>query len=244
MTYVPAMETFELSCGYGNNLVVDKVTLKIDKRKIVVLIGPNGSGKSTLIKGVVGIVKKFGGKVVFEGKDITLMPLEKLVKLGISYVPQVDNVFTDLTVYENLEMGAYIRSDKKALKSDIDEIFNVFPELEVFKNRKAETLSGGERQMLAIARGLITNPTLLILDEPTSNLAPKAILTVHSKIKDINKRGVSIFMAEQNAKAALKIADRGYVLVSGRCIYEGEGREILNQDLKKLFFSMETQKQV
>ncbi len=237
-----AIETMNLSCGYGSSLVIDKISVKVKKGKITVLIGPNGSGKSTLLKGILGIARKFGGKVLFEGKDITSETLERIVKMGISYIPQTDNVFTELTIQENLEMGAYLQKSWETVKSKINEVFEIFPELKPFKNRKAGTLSGGERQMLAIARGLMTNPSLVILDEPTQNLAPKAIAVVHEKIREINKTGVTIFMAEQNAKAALKNADNAYVLSSGKCVYKNKAREVLKEDLKKLFFPIEEEK--
>lgn len=235
MTQIPILEVFDLSSGYGKSVIVDEFSLNLNHGEIVTIIGPNGSGKSTLIKALMGITKKFCGKVTFQGKDITYMLLHRLIKMGIGYVPQVDNIFTDLRVHENLEMGGYI-AKRYDLRSSMKEVLNMFPELIPLMDRKAGTLSGGERQMLALARGLMTRPRLLILDEPTSNLDPGAISTFYRKIKEIHALGVSIIMAEQNVNSALEISDRIYVLVSGRCVYEGESEEVSSLDLREIFF--------
>jgi len=235
LTASPIMEAVKLSSGYGKSLIVDEVSLNVNQGEIVAIIGPNGSGKSTLLKAIVGIAKKFGGRVRFQGEDITDALLYRLIRMGIGYVPQIDNFFTDLTVKENLEMGGYTAKGDD-IESGIKEIFNMFPQLENFRDRKAGTLSGGERQMLALARGLMTRPCLLIMDEPTSNLDLKAVSRFHKKIEEINNLGVSILMAEQNVKGAMEISDRVYVLVSGRFVYVGKGEEMTSLNLEDIFF--------
>ncbi|MEM4165497.1 MAG: ABC transporter ATP-binding protein, partial [Nitrososphaerales archaeon] len=201
------LRTEDLHSGYGKITIVQGVSIKVPAKSIVTIIGPNGSGKSTLVKTVIGEVKTFGGKVIYQGQDITGLPTYKIVAKGIGYVPQVNNVFTNLTVEENLEMGAYLRKDKEGIKSDVKEIFEMFNEIKPYAKTKAATLSGGERQMLAVARAMINRPKLLILDEPTANLAPKAVALLHQKIKSICEQGVPILMVEQNVRKALQISD-------------------------------------
>jgi branched-chain amino acid transport system ATP-binding protein len=231
----PILKTVKLSSGYGKSLIVDDVSLHVNEGEIVAIIGPNGSGKSTLLKTIIGILRPFDGEIRFMNEDITHMLLHHLIRKGVGYVPQIENVFTELTVEENLEMGGYILKGGD-LRTRLKEAFSTFPELAPLEGRKAETLSGGERQMLALARGLMTGPCLLILDEPTSNLDPKAVSMFYSKIEEINASGVSIIMAEQNVKGAMGISDRAYVLVSGRLIFEGDVEDVTSLDLRKMFF--------
>jgi len=233
------LRTEDLHSGYGKITIVQGVSIKVPEKSIVTIIGPNGSGKSTLVKTIIGEVKTFEGRTFYQDEDITGLPTFKIVAKGIGYVPQVNNVFTNLTVEENLEMGAYLRRDKDGIRSDIKEIFEMFSEIKPYAKTKAATLSGGERQMLAIARAMINKPRLLILDEPTANLAPKAVVLLHQKIKAICEQGVSILMVEQNVRKALQISNYTYVLGSGKCVYEGESAQLLAaKDFGKIFLGM------
>ncbi len=224
-----------LTAGYERNVVITDVFINVNKGEIVAILGPNGSGKSTLLKSIMGLTKVFSGKIFFRGIDLTPLGITQRVKMGISYVPQLDNIFTELSVEENLEMGAYIRSDKENIKRDIDDIYNLFPELKERRREKAKTLSGGERQILAIARALIMRPILLILDEPTANLASKVISTLTSKIKEVNNEGVTVLIAEQNVRFALSVTDKVYVMRSGRVIFKGLSQNLTRTTIENLF---------
>jgi branched-chain amino acid transport system ATP-binding protein len=230
------LKTINVSAGYDDIIIIENISINVHKGEMVFLIGPNGAGKTTLIKSIVGIAKIFNGEILFNGKNITRIGLNKIIKEGIGYVPQLDNVFTDLTVKENLEIGAYILKNKKKIEYSLNNIFKIFPELNILKNRKVGTLSGGERQILALARAMIIEPKLLILDEPTANLAPKIIKSFYEKIKELNKEyNVSFLIIEQNVRKALEIASRIYVLISGKCVHEAEKGEIKEEDIKKIF---------
>jgi branched-chain amino acid transport system ATP-binding protein len=230
------LKTINVSAGYDDIIIIENISINVHKGEMVFLIGPNGAGKTTLIKSIVGIAKIFNGEILFNGKNITRIGLNKIIKEGIGYVPQLDNVFTDLTVKENLEIGAYILKNNKKIEYSLNNIFKIFPELNILKNRKVGTLSGGERQILALARAMIIEPKLLILDEPTANLAPKIIKSFYEKIKELNKEyNVSFLIIEQNVRKALEIASRIYVLISGKCVHEAEKGEIKEEDIKKIF---------
>ncbi len=223
----PIFSCEKLSVGYGQLQIVFDASLGAYPGGITTIIGPNGSGKSTLIKGMVRLAKLFGGDVYYQGKEISHSSASWLVRHGIGIVPQVSNVFTNLSVKENLQMGGY--SQKGSLvKKRIDDMFALFPELDARRKAKASTLSGGERQMLAVARALMIQPKVLVLDEPTANLSPIAVAKMHSKLKEIAKSGIAILMVEQNAKKALQISDIGHIMVSGRIIHSGEAESILN----------------
>jgi len=234
------LSTEDLVGGYGKMVIIQGVSIYIDHGEIVALIGPNGSGKSTLLKTIYGVAKVFGGKVVFEGRDVTWLPPETKTRLGMGYVPQTDNVFPDLTVEENLEMGAYLEKDENKIREAMEIVFNIFPVLREFRKTLAGALSGGQRQMLAVGRALMARPRLLLLDEPTAGLAPKIAIELLDSLKQIREEaGVSILIVEQHARRALELADRGYVLVAGRVAAEGSGQEILSRrDLQELFLGI------
>jgi branched-chain amino acid transport system ATP-binding protein len=222
--------------GYGKAVVVQGVSVEIRPGELVAMVGPNGSGKSTFIKSVCGLADLFDGHVYFDGTEITRLDTEQKSALGIQLVPQVDNTFPDLRVRENLEMGAYLEREKAEIRPKMQSVFETFPILEERKEQFAATLSGGERQMLAIGRALMAKPSVLFLDEPTAALAPKIVGELFRQILQIQDSGVSILLVEQHARKALEIADRGYVLVAGKSVMEGTGAEILaNADLKRVF---------
>jgi len=228
-----ALQATDIVGGYGKAVVVQGVSVRLGRKELVALVGPNGSGKSTLLKSIYGLASLFSGTVSWDGRDITRVGPEEKARLGIGYVPQVDNVFPDLRVRENLEMGSYFRRDKAAVLADMEGVFGIFP---VLREQLASTLSGGERQMLAIGRALMARPSVLFLDEPTAALAPKIVAELFRRVRAIRDSGVSILLVEQHARKALEIADRGYVLVAGKIAMEGGGAEILaNEDLKRVF---------
>jgi branched-chain amino acid transport system ATP-binding protein len=225
----------DIVSGYGKLVILQHVSWQVDEGEILSIIGPNGCGKSTLLKSIFGIADVHAGSIYFEGIDITRRRPDKVTRLGISYVPQIDNTFSNLTVQENLEMGAYIRNDRSSVMSDIEEILERFPSLKQRRKLKANTLSGGERQMLAIARGLMIKPKLFLIDEITHGLAPIVAKQMLEKICEI-RESAAVVMVEQNVKEALQISDRACVLVQGRKVLEGNAHEILeNQDLAAIF---------
>ncbi len=226
-----------LTAGYWKIPIIEDVCIDVDNGSVVALLGPNGSGKSTVLKSIMGFTKIFRGSIVYNGVDVTGASATKLARMGISYVPQINNIFRSLTVKENLEIGAYVR--KNDLNKDIDVILEIFPELKTSLNDRADSLSGGERQLLAIARALISNPKLLLLDEPTASLSPKNATLVLSKIREIKSMGISVLIAEQNVLKTLEISDKAYILASGRCIAFGSTEEILkNEDLGRLYLGL------
>jgi len=235
-----ALRTEKLYCGYGKMTIVHGASIELRERELVALVGPNGAGKSTLLKGIYGIAKVFDGKILLWDEDVTKLSPEKKTRIGMAFVPQRNNVFPDLTVEENLEMGGYLIKDKAEVRRRIREIYELFPALERLKKLKAGNLSGGQRQMLAVGRALMTRPKVLLLDEPTAGLAPKIAMELMKQLQDVKKRdGVSIILVEQHAKRALEASDRGYVLVSGRIVVEGTGREILSRpDLQQIFLGL------
>lgn len=225
----------DLKSGYDGMEVLHEVDLEVKPGEIVALIGPNGAGKSTLLKSIFSLCEIYSGKIIFKNKDLTRLPTYQLISMGISYVPQGRQVFSDLTVKENLEMGAYIIKDKELIKRNIADVFNKFPILKERQNDYAFTLSGGEQQMLAIARALIQNPELLLLDEPSLGLAPKIMKEIFEKIKEINRQGISVIIVEQNAKKAVEIAHKTYILDDGKIALKG-GKEVLkNKRIKSIY---------
>ena len=219
------LELRDVVGGYGDTQILHGVSIAVDPGEIVVIIGPNGAGKSTAIKAVFGLLKLTAGKVFLEGEDITNTPPDRVVRKGVCYVPQTSNIFPSLTVEENLEMGAFVREDD--FKPRLEEIYNLFPPLREKRRQSAGTLSGGQRQMVAMGKALMLEPRILLLDEPTAGLSPKYRGEIFNIVKTVHAAGTPILMVEQNARQALKIADRGYVLVDGRNAYTGTGRELL-----------------
>ena len=216
-----------IAAGYVKGLnILQGVDLIVDEKEIVSIIGPNGAGKSTLLKAVMGIINISGGRFFINGVEKTNTPTHQIVSEGVGYVPQVENVFPSLTIEENLEIGSW--SVKDNIKQSISKIFDDFPMLKERQRDKAGNLSGGQRQILALARALVTSPSILLLDEPSAGLSPVAIKEVFEIVKEINSRGVAILLVEQNATRALNFSDRGYVLDQGRNAYQGKGQELLD----------------
>ncbi len=228
-----------LSTHYGKIQALDSVFIHIWEGEIVSLIGANGAGKSTLLNSISGIVNSSSGSIVFNGDEISKKSPEKIVKLGISQVPEGRQIFNSFTVYDNIMLGAYLRrkrKEKKEIQDDLKDIFNLFPILEERKKQRAGTLSGGEQQMLAIARGLMARPRLLMLDEPSLGLAPKITAEIMNVIKGLKDNKLTILLVEQNARAALKISDRGYVFETGNVLLEGRGEDLLlDGDVKRAY---------
>jgi len=228
------LEALELVSGYGEVEILHGVSLRLDKGEIVAIIGPNGAGKSTFMKALFGLLKVKSGTVHLEGEDVTGMPPEQIVRKGMGYVPQSENVFPSLSIQENLEMGAFVRTD--GYRQRLDEIYGLFPDLAQRPQLRAGKLSGGQRQMLALARALMLDPQVLLLDEPTASLAPKMVEDIFVTIHNINQTGVAILIVEQNAKEALSICQRAYVLASGYNRLEGTGPELLaSEEVGKLY---------
>jgi branched-chain amino acid transport system ATP-binding protein len=222
---VSLIEVSNLEAGYGGAPIVKGVNLDIDAADIGVIIGPNGAGKSTVLKTIFGLVNASGGTIRFDGHDITNAEPDTLVPLGLSFVPQEFNVFTSMTVQENLEMGAYIRRDDIA--PSIRAVYGMFPDLEAKRRQKAGELSGGQRQMVAMGRALMSQPKLLLLDEPSAGLSPIYVSQVFEQVKRINASGVGILMVEQNARHALAFASRGFVIVNGENRFTDSGPRLL-----------------
>ncbi|NHN61310.1 ABC transporter ATP-binding protein [Halorussus rarus] len=223
------LEVSDVESGYGDVLVIHGVDLAVADGEMVSVIGPNGAGKSTLLKTVAGLLPARSGTVRFDGEDITGVPAEEIIYHGICYVPQTTNIFGKLTVRENLLMGAWAL-DEAAFEDRVERVYDRFPVLEERPNQRAETMSGGQQQMLAMGAALMLDPDLLILDEPSAGLAPQLIDGVFEKIGDINDDGTAVLMVEQNARRALREADRGVVLDMGEDRFEGTGEELLESE--------------
>jgi branched-chain amino acid transport system ATP-binding protein len=221
----PLLEVHGVKAGYGHAQILNGVSLKLEAGQIVAVVGPNGAGKSTLMKAIFGLLRVTEGSVILEGRNITNTAPEQLVRLGMAYVPQINNIFPTLTVLENLQMGAYTRRDNYQRR--IEEIFDLFPDLRASRSRPAGQLSGGQRNTLAMARALMLDTRVLLLDEPTAGLAPKVTLAVWDRIQSIRDSGVAILVVEQNTRMALERSNYGYVLVTGRNRYEGPSAELL-----------------
>ncbi|MCE5221668.1 MAG: ABC transporter ATP-binding protein [Clostridium sp.] len=226
----------DLVVSYGGIEALKGISLEVPSGKIVTLVGANGAGKSTTLKSIVGLVKPKSGSINYEGKDLTKLKTEAMVKEGIALVPEGRRVFTDLTVLENLKIGAYLRKDKKGIEEDLEKVYSLFPRLKERAWQVSGTLSGGEQQMLAIGRALMCRPKLIMMDEPSLGLAPIIVKELFGIIKKINEEGMTVLLIEQNANAALKIADIGYIMETGRITLTGTGNELLNnEEIKKAY---------
>jgi branched-chain amino acid transport system ATP-binding protein len=230
------LEINDLCVKYGAIPAVKQVNLRLYQGEIVALIGTNGSGKTTVLRTISGIVRASQGQIRFEGSEITKLEPHRIVQRGISHVPEGRGVFADLTVLENLKMGAYIRKDKAAIRQDIEQMFSLFPRLAERKNQLAGTMSGGEQQMLAIARALMARPKLLLLDEPSMGLAPLIVKEIFRAIRSVNREGVSVLLVEQNTKMALAAANRGYVMETGSIVVQGDADELKNNAVVKTVY--------
>lgn len=228
-----------LNCFYDNIHALKNLSLEVKKGEIVSLIGSNGAGKTTTLSAITGLVSQKDGIIEFEGKDIANIAAHDIVKIGISLSPEGREVFPALTVEENLQLGAYTRKSKSEVKESFDQVYRLFPRLRERVKQQAGTLSGGEQQMLAIARSLMTKPKLLLLDEPSLGLAPNIVLEVFNLIKNINSEGITILLIEQNANMALKISHRAYVLETGNVILEDEAQKLLvNPKVKEAYLGI------
>lgn len=228
------LEASQVVSGYGEVEILHGVSLRIEKGEIVSIIGPNGAGKSTFMKAIFGLLKIRAGRIRMNGEEITGLPPQTIVRKGISYVPQSENVFPTLSIRENLEMGAFTRADGQ--RERMEQVLALFPDLAGRLGESASKLSGGQRQMLALARALMLETQLLLLDEPTASLSPKMVEGIFDAILDINRSGVAILLVEQNARQALSLCHRGYVLAMGQNRLEGTGEELLaNDEVGKLY---------
>ncbi|GAB4275836.1 MAG: ABC transporter ATP-binding protein [Coriobacteriia bacterium] len=232
----PLLEFRHVRTHYGRIEILKDVNYKLYEGEIVCLLGGNASGKSTTMKTILGIVKPTEGEVLWEGEVINDVRTADRIKRGIATVPENRRLFPHLTVQENLEMGAYTRNDPAGIREDLERVFELFPRVYERRNQRAGTLSGGEQQMVAFGRALMSDPRLIIMDEPSMGLAPALVDQSFDTIASINEQGVSIFVVEQNANAALSIADRGYVLQNGRVVIEGDAKDLLaNEELKRAY---------
>jgi branched-chain amino acid transport system ATP-binding protein len=226
----PLLEVRDLEAGYGPINVLHKLALTVERGEIVAMIGANGAGKTTTLMCLSGVVKARGGKVVFDGRDLVAdrVPAHRVVRLGLAQSPEGRKIFPRLTVLENLQMGAITRSDRRGVAKDLDHAFTLFPILRERRNQAGGLLSGGQQQMLAIARALMAKPKLLLLDEPSLGLAPQLVVQIFDVIRALNREGVSVLLVEQNARMALKVAHRGYVLETGRITCTDRADVLLN----------------
>ena len=232
----PMLKIDNIDVYYGAIHALKGISLTVNKGEIVTLIGANGAGKSTSLRTISGLLKPKNGKISFEGQEITGVKAHEIVKLGISQVPEGRRIFTEMTVMENLDMGAFTRKDKDGIKEDLAQVFKRFPRLEERRDQLAGTLSGGEQQMLAMGRALMSRPNLLLLDEPSMGLAPLLIKEIFHIIEDINKTGTTVLLVEQNANMALSIANRAYVLETGRITLAGDAKKLAaSEDVRKAY---------
>jgi branched-chain amino acid transport system ATP-binding protein len=233
------LEVDDLNVYYGAIHALQGISFHIEEGEIVTLIGANGAGKSTTLRTVSGLIRPRRGSIKFKGQDITMTPAENIVRLGLSHVPEGRKIFAPLTVRENLEMGAFTRNDKAEIQTSMDQVFSSFPRLKERINQLGGTLSGGEQQMLATGRGLMSRPSLLLLDEPSMGLSPLLVEEIFRIIKQINSQGTSILLVEQNASMALSIANRAYVLETGRIVLSGLAKELAeNPQVKSAYLGM------
>jgi len=227
------LEVKDLEVNYGVIKAIKGVSFEVNEGEVISLIGANGAGKTTILHAVSGLLNKTAGTVMFEGKDITKTPAHKIVYMGMSHVPEGRRVFAQLTVLENLKLGAYTRKDKNELNETLEKVYKSFPRLEERKNQLAGTLSGGEQQMLAMGRALMAHPRLILMDEPSMGLSPIFVEEIFNIIKEISASGTTVLLVEQNAKKALSIADRAYVLETGNITLSGDAKTLMNDESVK-----------
>lgn len=230
----------DLTVAYGGIEALKGIALQVEAGRIVTLVGANGAGKSTTLRTIMGLVKPVRGSVIYQGTDLLKEKTENLTRLGVNLVPEGRRVFADLSVVENLRIGAFCRNDPKGIQSDLEWVYSLFPILKTRSWQPAGTLSGGEQQMLAVGRALMARPKLLMMDEPSLGLAPLVVRDIFTIIREIHRQGVTILLIEQNAKAALELADMGYVMETGRIILSGPGRELLHNEKVKAAYLGQT----
>ncbi|MCI7180246.1 MAG: ABC transporter ATP-binding protein [Schaedlerella sp.] len=230
------LEIKDIEVYYGMIQAIKGVSFEVNEGEVVSLIGANGAGKTTILHTITGLISPKKGSVIFEGKDITKIPAHKIVSLGMAHVPEGRRVFAELSVYENLRMGAYTRKDKAEIAKTLEMVYKRFPRLEERKNQLAGTLSGGEQQMLAMGRALMSHPKIIVMDEPSMGLSPIFVNEVFDIIKEVSASGTTVLLVEQNAKKALSIADRAYVLETGKIVLEGDAKVLMNDEsIKKAY---------
>ena len=230
------LEVKGLNVHYGVIHALKDIDIEVKEGEIVALIGANGAGKTTLLQNISGLLKKTSGEVMFLGESMTKLSAKQIVEHGITQVPEGRRIFSGMSVYENLLMGAYLRKDKDGIKKDLEDIYERFPILKDRSSQDASTLSGGEQQMLAMGRALMARPKILLLDEPSMGLAPILVKEIFNIVEDINKKGTTVLLVEQNARMALSIADRAYVLETGKIVLSGTGKELaLSEDIQKAY---------
>lgn len=230
------LEVKDLEVYYGVIQAIKGVSFHVEKGEVIALIGANGAGKTTILHTVTGLISPKKGSVFFEGKDITKVPAHKIVSMGMAHVPEGRRVFAELSVYENLKMGAYTRTDKAEIEDSLKNVYKRFPRLEERKNQMAGTLSGGEQQMLAMGRALMSKPGIILMDEPSMGLSPILVNEIFDIIRSVSESGTTVLLVEQNAKKALSIADRAYVLETGNITLEGNAKALLEDDsIKKAY---------
>lgn len=230
------LEIKDIKVYYGMIQAIKGISFEVNEGEVIALIGANGAGKTTILHTITGLLSPKSGSVFFEGKDITKVPAHKIVSLGMAHVPEGRRVFAELTVYENLKMGAYTRKDKDEIEQTLQMVYKRFPRLQERKNQLAGTLSGGEQQMLAMGRALMSHPKIIVMDEPSMGLSPILVNQIFEIIEEVSKSGTTVLLVEQNAKKALAIADRAYVLETGKIVLEGDAKKLMNDDsIKKAY---------
>ena len=230
------LEVKDIEVYYGMIQALKGISFEVNEGEVIALIGANGAGKTTTLHTITGLLSPKKGSVLFEGQDITKVPAHKIVSLGMAHVPEGRRVFAELSVYQNLKMGAYTRKDKDEIAKTLEMVYKRFPRLEERKNQLAGTLSGGEQQMLARGRALMSHPKIIVMDEPSMGLSPILVNEIFDIIKEVSAGGTTVLLVEQNAKKALSIADRAYVLETGKIVLEGDAKELMNDDsIKKAY---------
>ena len=230
------LEVQDIQVYYGMIQALKGVSFSVNEGEVIALIGANGAGKTTTLHTVTGLLRAKSGHIIYDGQDITKVPPHKIVTMGMAHVPEGRRVFAELSVYENLKLGAYTRKDKKEIEETLARVYKSFPRLEERKNQLAGTLSGGEQQMLAMGRALMSHPKIILMDEPSMGLSPIFVNEIFDIIQEVSKSGTTVLLVEQNAKKALSIADRAYVLETGKIVLEGKASDLLNNDsIKKAY---------